>query len=585
MTINKIQIENIKGISARSFELDILANRPSLLVAPNGFGKSSLAISFLSLQANKLSVHDDNSHRSDANLSSKLIIEYTDTENTTRTLEANGTLNQISEHFDCFVINNQIKAKGVGRNFGGRTAVSASIAVEPVTLIETIPAQEVFEYSYQTQKQNFGPNGKVLPNITSYFKDNKFIKTLGDDFSILDRISQVRSQRIINDIITSLNEEAGTKDELRLWLVNNRITELEAVDPLNEISELILDSNLGVTTKDVSLLAAIQLHNVYALDKAKFKKAYKYSNYKLEKSEYKEMLEAFNSSWCSILPKEKGRKLVVEFPKANHISNGQRDVITFVALLYRAQNKLKRNNSILIIDEVFDYLDDANLVAVQYYITKLIDKYKKENRRLYPLILTHLNPYYFKNFAFSKQKIYYLDKREITPNAAMVKLLRNREHETIKDDVSKYLLHYHSGQINKRAEFQALNLRETWGEGNRFEGFINDEVQKYLQDGEGFDPLSVCCAVRRKVEQQAYTQLNDADDQQGFLDTHKTRAKLSYAEGIGAVIPEYFYLLGVIYNDGMHWREGQDNISPIAAKLENNTIRKLISEIFHRLIQ
>lgn len=581
MTINKIQVENIKGISARSFELDILANRPSLLVAPNGFGKSSLAISFLSLQANKLSVHDDNSHRSDTNLSSKLIIEYTDTENTTHTLEANDTLNQISEHFDCFVINNQIKAKGVGRNFGGRTTVSASIAVEPVTLIETIPSQEVFEYSYQTQKQDFGKNGKVLPNITTYFNDNKFIKILGENFSTLDRISQVRPQNTINDVIASLNDEVGTKDELRLWLINNRLAELEAVGPLNEISELILNSNLGVTTKDVSFLAAIQLHNVYALDKVKFKKAYKYSNYKLEKFEYAEMLKAFNSSWRSILPKEKGRKLVVEFPKANHISNGQRDVITFVALLYRAQNKLKRNNSILIIDEVFDYLDDANLVAVQYYITKLIDKYKKENRRLYPLILTHLNPYYFKNFAFSKQKIYYLDKREITPNAAMVKLLRNRERETIKDDVSKYLLHYHSGQINKRAEFQALNLRETWGEGNHFETFINNEIQKYLQDGEEFDPLSVCCAVRRKVEHLAYIQLIDANQQQAFLDIHKTRVKLAYAERIGAVIPEYFYLLGVIYNDGMHWREGQDNISPIAAKLENNTIKKLIGEVFH----
>lgn len=580
MTINKIQIENIKGISARSFELNILANRPSLLVAPNGFGKSSLATSFLSLQTNRLSVHDDNSHRNDTNLSSKLIIEYTDTENTTHTLEANGALNQISEHFDCFVINNQIKAKGVGRNFGGRTAVSASIAVEPVTLIETIPSQEVFEYSYQTQKQNFGQNGKILPNITSYFKDNKFVKSLGDKFSIFDRISQVRSQRTINDVIASLNAEVGTKDALRLWLVNNGIAELESVGPLKEISELILDSNLGVTTKDISFLAAMQLHNVYASDKVKFKKAYKYSNYKLEKYEYTEMLEAFNSSWCRILPREKGRKLIVEFPKANHISNGQRDVITFVALLYRAQNKLKRNNSILIIDEVFDYLDDANLVAVQYYITKIIDKYKEENRRLYPLILTHLNPYYFKNFAFSKQKIYYLDKREITPNASMVKLLRNRENETIKDDVSKYLLHYHSGQINKRAEFQELNLRETWGEGNRFETFVNNEVQKYLEDGEDFDPISVCCAVRRKVEQLAYIQLIDANDQQSFLDTFKTRVKLSHAEGIGAVIPEYFYLLGVIYNDGMHWREGQDNISPIAAKLENKTIKKLIAEIF-----
>jgi len=320
------------------------------------------------------------------------------------------------------------------------------------------------------------------------------------------------------------------------------------------------------------------LHNVYKQDRAKFKKAQKYSSYKLEKSEYKEMLKAFNSSWCRVAPKESGRKLIVEFPKTNHISNGQRDVITFVALLYRAQKKLTGNNCILVIDEVFDYLDDANLVAVQYYITKLIDKFKNEGRRLYPLILTHLNPYYFKNFAFSKQKVYYLDKRDIQPNSAMVKLLRKRNEVSIKDDVSKFLLHFHSGEINKRAEFNALGLRQTWGEGDNFHNFIREEARKYLEDGEGFDPLSVCCAVRISVERRAYELLADHGHKQEFLGTFKTRDKLTYAESIGVSIPEYFYLLGVIYNDGMHWREGQDNISPIAAKLENQTIRGLIGQ-------
>lgn len=44
--IKVIEIKNIKGIQHRRFELDILPNKPSLLVAPNGFGKSSLAIAF-----------------------------------------------------------------------------------------------------------------------------------------------------------------------------------------------------------------------------------------------------------------------------------------------------------------------------------------------------------------------------------------------------------------------------------------------------------------------------------------------------------------------------------------------------------
>lgn len=579
MTIKKIKVENIKGISDRTFELNILPNKPSLLVAPNGFGKSSFATAFLSLQSNKISVHEDNHHKNNSELQPKLSIEYEDSENTVHSLEANDTSNTISNHFSWFVINNQIKAKGVGRKFGGRTAVSASITVEPVTLIDTIPEREDFEYSYLTQKNDFGANGKVLPNISDYFNNLPFISSLSGCFTNFDRMSQVKNKGIIDQLISDVNEQAGTGNQLAEWILSNRIETLSGVEPLNNLANLIMNANLGVNRRELSFLTAIQLHIEYKKNKAKFKKAVKYSKYKLEKNEYKEMLQAFNSSWCQISPKEKGRKLIVEFPKANHISNGQRDVITFVALLYRAQKKLLGPRAILVIDEVFDYLDDANLVAVQYYITKLIEEFKSEGRYLYPLILTHLNPYYFKNFAFSKQKIYYLDKRDMQPNQAMVKLLRKRNQPTIKDAVSKFLLHYHPDQINKRIEFSELDLRQTWGEGDNFYGFINKEARKYLENGAGFDPLAVCCAVRVAIEKQAYHQLANNEDKQEFIDTFKTREKLSHAEDIGVSIPEYFYLLGVIYNDGMHWREGQDNISPIAAKLENQTIRVLIDQI------
>ncbi|WP_152454758.1 hypothetical protein [Microbulbifer sp. THAF38] len=252
-----------------------------------------------------------------------------------------------------------------------------------------------------------------------------------------------------------------------------------------------------------------------------------------------------------------------------------------MALLYRAERKLTGLNAILVIDEVFDYLDDANLVAVQYYITKLIDKFNNDGRRLYPLILTHLNPYYFKNFAFSNQKIYYLDKKEIQPNQAMVKLLRKRDELSIKNDVSKFLLHYHPNEINKRAEFHALGLRQTWGEGDKFSRFTKAEARKYIEEEDELDPLAVCCAVRVAIEKSVYQQLNNDASRQIFLSTFKTREKLSFAERSGVTIPEYFYLLGVIYNDGMHWREGHDNISPIAAKLENQTIKRLIEQVFN----
>jgi len=276
---------------------------------------------------------------------------------------------------------------------------------------------------------------------------------------------------------------------------------------------------------------------------------------------------------------ETGGQLVVKFPKANHISNGQRDILSFISMLFRARRNLKKNANILIIDEVFDYLDDANLIAAQYYISNFIKEYDEEGKRIYPLILTHLNPSYFKNFTFSNQKVYYLEKSNIQENQHIVRLLRYRDHPTIEDDVSKYLLHFNPGAINKRTEFRALALPELWGEANNFVQFLNEEVTKYLNDLP-YDPFAVCGAVRIKIEEIAYNKLLSAEAKATFITTKKTRSKLEKAEEMGIVSPESHYLLGIIYNEGMHWKENQDNISPIASKLENLTIKKLINDVF-----
>ena len=69
---------------------------------------------------------------------------------------------------------------------------------------------------------------------------------------------------------------------------------------------------------------------------------------------------------------EKNGELILEFPKAETISNGQKDVLTFAAelMIFKASiNKDKKY--LLIIDKVFDYLDDANTLAAQYYYQKL----------------------------------------------------------------------------------------------------------------------------------------------------------------------------------------------------------------------
>lgn len=166
MNIRTIEITNIKGIGHKVFTLDIVPNQPNILVAPNGFGKSSFAIGFDSLKTNKIELDDKNYHlKNDKN---RPILKLTLT--TGETLIANDTQNTISDIFDVFVINNQTEPKSVVQSFGGRTFAKTSLDILPTTLVQTIPAKILFDYNSAKMKSNFGVNGgKILNNISNLF--------------------------------------------------------------------------------------------------------------------------------------------------------------------------------------------------------------------------------------------------------------------------------------------------------------------------------------------------------------------------------------------------------------------------------
>jgi len=590
MTIENITIENIKGIEHRSFDLNIIPNRPSLLVAPNGFGKSSIATAFNSLLATRIGLHDDDLREQNNDHLPSLELRLKKTDNTVITVNADASSNTIYREIASFVINGQLKVKATSQNFGGRSISRGSLVINPVVLVDNIPDSVAFNYSYLAMKTLFGSNGKVLPNIQNLLSNKSFIRKVDSQYKNLSKLIQVRNKATIDRVKEDVNAQSGSGSSptLQAWVAANKLVDLERIEPLLNVAQIIRKSESTLISRELSILAAIQLSDFYHQDKDRFKKAVKYSVYKVDKEEYDALLSSFNTTWKSIRTKKSGSKLLVEFPKAHQISNGQRDILSFIALLFKAKKKLNKQYNILIIDEVFDYLDDANLISAQYFITKFIEEMKLEGRTIYPLILTHLNPRYFKNFAFSKQKTYYLDKAdEGLVGNNFRRLLMKRNEATIKQDVSKYLLHYHPDHINKRAEFRTLGLAETWGERDNFQQFITEHIQKYLSEESGFDPLAVCCAVRTEIEKNIYNQLSDATSKTEFLGglecSKGTKNKLKFASGLGVTIPESYYLLGIIYNDGMHWKDNQDNVSPAASKLEHPIIHKLIAEIFNGL--
>lgn len=239
---------------------------------------------------------------------------------------------------------------------------------------------------------------------------------------------------------------------------------------------------------------------------------------------------------------------------------------------------LNKDKNILIIDEVFDYLDDANLICAQYYISKFINEYKNNNKDIYPIILTYLDPLYFQNYTFKERKLYYLKEQNDYKPDELLKLLANRSNSIIKDNVSKYFLHYNNKDYDLASEFKELGIYESINTVYKLREKAYKELDKYI-DRNKYKPLMTFLDIRLKIEENIFNLIKDKDKQNEFIDTFKTKNKLDFAKDNGVEIPEVYYLLVIIYNDSMHIGKDTQNAIRMSYKLDNEIIRSIISKI------
>ncbi len=297
-----IEIENIKGIGQKKFDLNIIPNKPSLLVAPNGFGKSSFATAFNSMNNSRIKLHDDDFHSEIATNPPKIAIEYEKADGTTVNLEATNSTNTISGEIDYFVINNQLKPKGIGSQYGPATA---RLEIKDVVLVDRIPTNVPFSYSITNAKNQFGLNSKVIPNISPILSNLKLVEKLSENYQALQRANGITFQRRINEIIANINAQnnSATTETLLTWIEANELNNLKQIDYLNTLGNFIneFDTNF---TETQNYLASIQLIWLYYQDVNAFKNACTYSNYRFDKQKFDETLTTFNCTWKNIRTSE-----------------------------------------------------------------------------------------------------------------------------------------------------------------------------------------------------------------------------------------------------------------------------------------
>lgn len=584
MKIKTVHIKNVRGLGDHKVELNMIPNKPSVLVAPNGSGKSSFAFAFQWLNRLRMKLNKDDAYMGDENNKPSMIIETSEPD---LTLIADESRNDIVKQFGICVINSSLTAVSPGVSKGGFAMGKAHLSVQEVVMIDGIPANTQVVDDFENVYSLTGAPVGCYPVINNLLSDHKFMASL--DVESLKCTKRPMTQ--ITNFIERSKEYSGTIDERHNKIETEDYDSLIAIPAVAYAFEKFRlkapkDSNVKL------LLRAVRLVSLYNRKKDEFEARMAYAEYKEQDQACRELFAVLKQTWNGISPHKVGDKISLKIGDAKRISNGERDIMVFLANLFKAKSEFTKENNILIIDEVFDYLDDANLMAAQFYITQMIKELHKEGKNIFPIILSHLNPdFYNQHYSFKDLKVYYLCPLP-HPHASdnMMKLLRKRKELSraagpgAEEDISKYMLHFHK-DYSKDMSGIIGDCPQQWTNINVFKQYCMRHLDAYLENN-AYDTLAVCVALREIIESRVYTQLQTDEEKDTFLSKHGTLERLEYAEEQGVDVPEIYYLLGNIYNDPMHVDNKSNKLitQTLYSRMENNTIRGIIKNIKDNIV-
>lgn len=579
--INSIEINKIKGIDYLKLQLNLIPNKPSIFVAPNGFGKSSITAAFDNISSNKLIITRDNLHNSKENSDSYIKICDVREKNENE-LIADLKTNSISSKYKVKVINNKVTSDAKMLNINGFNIPKSDLIVKDITLTNFIPEKKYFNYFVTKYRSEYKINKYIFSNLDELFNSQNFIIRLGNVKKNLDNILK---KKRINETISELEAQFQTKT-IKQTDFFNAFDKNELIDKILDDSDVRvicddLDKILNIKNKVEKTIFVIQLIKVYNDNKTEFVKIYKRAVYEKRKKSLEDLIKAIDKKKRIVTISEQKGKLIVKFIRANMISNGETDLLCFLVMLEKIKYEEINKDLILVIDEVFDYLDDANIIVVQKYISSFIKSFTESDKNIFPIIMTHLDPNVFKNYYFSKMKVYYLNDINLTIDDEVRKIITDRKNITDSsnfDYIGKYYLHYNNETRDLSTIFSDKGLSNKYDSSEKFYRLSNDEMKKYI-DNLPCDYLLVLCALRINIEKYIYECIDDGY-KASFIEEKMTVNKIAFAEQIGIRIPENFQLLSVLYNDFMHLDKSADpqnkKVLFLASKLDNIFIKSII---------
>lgn len=594
--ISNITIKNIKGYDAvgKSMDVALFPNKINLVIAPNGFGKTSLTTAFEALNANCLAVKDEDKYQENAKLVPFLSITEEDADGIA-TYCADGERNEIATHFLTHTIHSRLGVYASVKRIGRAIPVTKYMNIQDVEVGKAVE-QVSFKSVSKKEKEAFGKKKLLLTRSMDIFYGNLVLQTKLKDFGAAFTAFHAQKNRgaLIDECMQYILNFHGTSTALAQNFDPAVFGKIEADEHYANFANLY--RMYANADRLQTFIVFHQLMDIYHQDAKAFKKACEYASYLKFRNFIESELCVLNNTWKALKLEERNGKLYVVYPKARSISNGQRDLLTFfVDLLgFNAKMLNESKKGILIIDEIFDYLDDANILVAQYYLTRLLKRHKDN---LYIIWLTHLAQENFRSKVLNHKvlNVQYLKPVKAMPNECMKKFIALRQalnkndatENDLYDKISHYILHYSPTDMDlteKLRPYDIRGIRISWGRQEEFHTYLIEELNKYLKGEEEYDPYAVAVAVRLKSEVNVYKRLTTQEQRDAFEQTKETKKKFEKMEhDYGFAIPASYFVIAAIHNDADHIYINSSGNIPDASmvyKLEHLVIRNIVKSMF-----
>ena len=577
--ITKITIKNIRGFKEKTLDFgngnEIWPNKINTLVAPNGYGKSSLYKAFECIGPKSFKADNDKFESKEKDFSSLSIElnkkEYIQCDKPSRT--------DISKHYEIICINQKVSPT----TKNGGHYVSAKSKIDNLVIENVVERQQ---FKFEMESLNLDPNKtKVLPP-QKFFKEQKKLLLSGIKVDLayslsgseqdLRKITQKKYSSFFSSLTNFINDSSKTKANDIFNEIQRAFSDkLDQLEHLKNIYSVILEFDDNKHFGQILIICHI-LYLYKTTKNEEFTAWLKWRQYDGRKSKLKKLVCDINIGAFEAELKPKKGNLVIEYPEGSKLSNGEQDILVFVTHLHKAlyYNDCKKP-CILIIDEVFDYLDDFNIMIAKYYLNKIIEQFSEMEVKVYILVLSHLEPKDLQELGKLNRTTYLADKTHL--DSTMEKIIKNRDNSDWgwKKEISKYFLHYDPECHDITQKFKDKGLKEELGENHKFYEFLEGEWNKLKSDN-SYDPLAVCAYFRIEIEKRIYEKLAECK-KEGFLTVHKTLKKIEYASENSVDIGDIWPLLAPIFNQALH-ADDVRKAQNIKRKLNNTIIKEVMKK-------